>query len=501
MTGSMTVSAWIISSAFPSDDAAVVSKLDASPGTGWQLDTTVDLGPRTIGFKLANPDGSLMARYGATPLQLNTRYHIAGVYDAQAQTLDVYLNGQRDNGTLVGTVTPTQLDSLFNVFIGSRPSANEFGFIGTIDDVRIYNRALAQAEIQADMNAPASAPPADVIAPSAPGAPSGTAASANEVDLSWTASTDNVGVTGYVIERCQGAGCTNFVQIAVTSGTSFSDTTVAAGTSYSYRVRAIDGSGNVSGFFAVVSVTTGGGQQGQLQGYYIVPDHLNTPRIVQDQNGNTIWRWDQGEPFGVTQPNADPDGDGITFDFPLRFPGQYFDKETKVAYNVMRDYDFSIGRYVESDPLGLDGGANTYGYVRGTPIVLTDQLGLFTYNKPPPATEPVPPDLEKKVSCLEKCMKIPLVITGGAEKYKPDGGLYHSRKSLHYSGHAVDFGFVSNPGIESRSDDFFCCALQCGLKYGVTEGLPKYSGQIHLQDMPGNGIDAEIPGNSCSCKG
>jgi RHS repeat-associated protein len=376
MTGSMTVSAWINSSAFPSDDGAVVSKLDTSPGTGWQLDTTVDLGPRTIGFKLANPDGSLMARYGATTLQLNTRYHIAGVYDAQAQTLNVYLNGQLDNGALVGTVTPTQLDSLLDVFIGSRPSANVFGFSGTIDDVRIYSRALAQAEIQADMNAPASAPPADVIAPSTPGVPSANAASANEIDLSWTASTDNVGVTGYVIERCQDAGCTNFVQIAVASGTSFSDTNVAAGTSYSYRVRAIDGTGNVSGFFSVVSVTTSGSQQGQLQGYYIVPDHLNTPRMIADQTGNTVWRWDQQEPFGTSQPNADPDGDGIAFDFPLRFPGQYFDRETNVSYNYRRDYDSSIGRYVESDPIGLKAGVNTYLYVSGKPLRNRDPKGL-----------------------------------------------------------------------------------------------------------------------------
>ena len=41
-----------------------------------------------------------------------------------------------------------------------------------------------------------------------------------------------------------------------------------------------------------------------------------------------MWRWDQQEPFGATPPNDDPDGDGVKFDFPLRFPGQYFDRET-----------------------------------------------------------------------------------------------------------------------------------------------------------------------------
>ena len=98
LAGSETISAWIRSTAFPVDDAAVVSN---HSGLGYQLDTTVDRGPRTIGFKLADAQGRLMARYGRTPLSLNTWYHIAGVYDAQAQALTVYSEwreGQRLSG-------------------------------------------------------------------------------------------------------------------------------------------------------------------------------------------------------------------------------------------------------------------------------------------------------------------------------------------------------------------------------------------------------------------
>ena len=103
LTGSMTISAWINSAGYPGDDAAIVSKR-TGPRSGYQLDTTVDKGPRTIGFKLTSSTGGQMFRYGATSLQTGTWYHVAGVYDATAKTLHVYLNGQLDDGPLQGTV-------------------------------------------------------------------------------------------------------------------------------------------------------------------------------------------------------------------------------------------------------------------------------------------------------------------------------------------------------------------------------------------------------------
>ena len=110
--------------------------------------------------------------------------------------------------------------------------------------------------------------------------------------------------------------------------------------------------------------------------YFIHTDHLNTPRLIADATQTTVWTWEQGEPFGASTANEDPDNDGVAFEFNLRFPGQYFDKETNLAYNMARDYDPGIGRYIESDPIGLDGGLNTYAYVGGSPIVWTDALGL-----------------------------------------------------------------------------------------------------------------------------
>ena len=300
LTGSMTLSAWINSAAFPGNDAVIVSK-KASGELGYQLDTTVDTGPRTIRIKFTDATGSVTSRYGATVLQLNQWYHVAGVYDAQAQTLNAYLNGVLDNGTLLGTVTSTQLNSPLNVNIGRRPGASGYEFNGTIDEVRIYNRALSQAEIQADMNASAGGSGGDVIPPSTPTGLSATTAGATQINLAWTASTDNVAVTGYRVERCQGAGCTGFVQIDTPTATSFNDTGLAAATSYSYRVRANDAAGNLSGYSNVASATTGAAAAVQV--YYIHPDHLNTPRMIASSTGTTVWRWDQGEPFGNDVPN------------------------------------------------------------------------------------------------------------------------------------------------------------------------------------------------------
>jgi hypothetical protein len=191
----MTVSAWVNSAAFPADDAAIVSKR-AGIEVGYQLDTTTDRGPRTFGFKLTSSSGSNMMRYGATTLQLNTWYHVAGVYDATARTMNVYLNGQLDNGSLVGTVTATQQNSANNVNIGRRGTSGN-AFNGRIDDTRVYNRALSAAEIQTDMatqltagGSSDSTPPTVSIS-----APANNAQVSGIVNVTAAAS-DNVGVTG-----------------------------------------------------------------------------------------------------------------------------------------------------------------------------------------------------------------------------------------------------------------------------------------------------------------
>ena len=99
-------------------------------------------------------------------------------------------------------------------------------------------------------------PALDSQPPSQPGTLSASAAGAGEIDLSWGAATDNVGVTGYRIERCSGAGCNSFAQIATATGLIYKDTSVAASTSYNYRVRATDAAGNVGPYSNTASAST-----------------------------------------------------------------------------------------------------------------------------------------------------------------------------------------------------------------------------------------------------
>lgn len=110
--------------------------------------------------------------------------------------------------------------------------------------------------------------------------------------------------------------------------------------------------------------------------YFIHADHLNTPRLIADATQKTVWKWEQHEPFGASPANRDPDNDSIAFTYPQRFPGQYYDAETLLHYNYFRDYDSGIGRYVKSDPIGLDGGLNTYAYANAGPVTYFDENGL-----------------------------------------------------------------------------------------------------------------------------
>ncbi len=99
-------------------------------------------------------------------------------------------------------------------------------------------------------------------------------------------------------------------------------------------------------------------------------DHLSTPQMITNPQGQILWS-ERQTAFG--EMTVDPQS---TITSNLRFPGQYFDAETQTHYNYFRDYEPRTGRYVQSDPIGIAGGLNTYAYVRNSPLSSFDPLGL-----------------------------------------------------------------------------------------------------------------------------
>lgn len=120
--------------------------------------------------------------------------------------------------------------------------------------------------------------------------------------------------------------------------------------------------------------------------HYVYADHLGTPRVITRATDNKmVWRWDNADPFGMLPPDSNPSQLGA-FTYNPRFPGQVYDRESGLFYNYFRDYDPSTGRYVESDPIGLTAGPNTYAYVNGNPVSNIDPNGLQVIIIPGPRT-------------------------------------------------------------------------------------------------------------------
>ena len=138
-------------------------------------------------------------------------------------------------------------------------------------------------------------------------------------------------------------------------------------------------------------------------------DHLGTPILATTEEGQTSWRA-VSESFGATLP-IDQD-----IEMNLRFPGQYFDAETGTHYNFHRDYRPNAGRYLQGDPIGLEGGANVYVYVDNNSLLSIDNDGLvgittvdaYCRQHPkeciaPPLPTPIPIPIPASSSEEKKC--------------------------------------------------------------------------------------------------
>ncbi len=237
LTTGMTLEAWVNPSTVDSNWRDVIYKANDN----YYLEATSSNASR--------PDAGLIAggiygdAYGTAALAANTWSFLAETYDGA--TLRLYVNGIQvaataHTGAITTSTNPLQIggDSLYGQY-----------FKGLIDNVRIYNTALTAAQIQTDQGTSVNS----VL--SAPGTLTANAVSGTEVDLSWGAATG--GATSYLVERCAGAGCSNFAQIGTSPTTTFNDTSVAANNSYSYRVRATDTAGDLGAYSNVATTTTG----------------------------------------------------------------------------------------------------------------------------------------------------------------------------------------------------------------------------------------------------
>jgi RHS repeat-associated protein len=178
--------------------------------------------------------------------------------------------------------------------------------------------------------------------------------------------------------------------------------------------------------------------------YYVHSDQLNTPRQITRPSDNAqLWTW-FSDPFGTDAANPNPSGLG-TFAYNLRFPGQVFDGQAGLHQNGFRDYDPAVGGYVESDPIGLNGGLNTYAYVDENPITFTDVEGLSSSCPTCDAKLPESPVREVALLCYAEASSG--CKNGVAEKRAITDTVYNrvAANERSWGGDSV-IGVISYPG-------------------------------------------------------
>jgi len=271
-TNNFSLSFWI--KADPGTDGSVLIKGTDSGGCGGGKNYTVKFGVDLVRFFI---DDNVIKSSGRNVSNAvdGAWHHVVFVRSSGATR--GYLDGN--------TATPQASDSVGNIsnncalYIGSHNPIGSHPKM-MLDDLRIYNRALAAVDIT-ELYTQGTAPPPDTEAPTSPTNLALQVNSASQINLSWTASTDNVGVTNYKVYRCQGTGCTPTTNISSPTPISFQDTGLTANTSYTYQVSAQDAATNES--------TKSTSQQATTQQTTTVPGlvaHYKFDGDATDSSGN-----------------------------------------------------------------------------------------------------------------------------------------------------------------------------------------------------------------------
>lgn len=239
--------------------------------------------------------------------------------------------------------------------------------------------------------------------------------------------------------------------------------------SYQLTARATDNLGAVTTSIArTVTVTA---PRGNTQMFYVYNDQINTAREITNGAGAIVWQADP-DPFGANPPNENPAGQG-QFTYNPRFPGQYFDRETGLHYNYYRDYDPQTGRYVQSDPIGLAGGLNTYSYVGSSPLIATDRFGLAC-----------PPHLKASGQCIDSSNYVAArdgtkTVAGDAAS---DSAALANMRRLDISATDENFGVIN-------LNNTFASVSGSG-----TETVEGYEGSININPLTTKAICHSHPG-------
>jgi hypothetical protein len=161
--------------------------------------------------------------------------------------------------------------------------------------------------------------------------------------------------------------------------------------------------------------------------------------------------------------------------------------ETGLSQNYFRDYDPMVGRYVESDPIGLDGGINTYAYVSDNPVAMIDPRGQYEVKGGVPAPSP---EINRLLTCIEGCYGHSFTVTSTTDYHEPD--------TPHDRGLAADIRYPAYPS------KFLCCAGKCGAGFALDEKLHPSTRatapHIHVQIPPGKrGGRGDLPSDYSAC--
>jgi len=159
LTGAMTLAAWVYldstSGVHGGRNARVISKMDGGGRRSWSLNIEKEVGgvpfPGTL--QVSSNGSAVISLNDTETLPLDQWLHMAGVYNP-GEAMELYLNGELQVTKTTDVPASQHSNNSTSVFIGHRPACGDCGWYGALDEVRIYNEALTQAQIQAVMAIP-----------------------------------------------------------------------------------------------------------------------------------------------------------------------------------------------------------------------------------------------------------------------------------------------------------------------------------------------------------